>query len=86
MTRSIECAQCRQRFDPSEELCGECIEAEQSTPAWLDFPDGVGHWWRRAPSGYCDVVFLDDEKVTSMDVIEPGYGWQWQRVAPPREG
>ena len=101
MSRSIQCAQCRQKFEPSEELCGECLEAEQSTPAWLDAPPTEpGAYWLR---------YHDDESVlrtivVSVEAMMPngrlyvvtrnsefyrrvdGIAGQWQRVAPPRGG
>ena len=38
MSATLECAQCRQRFDASEELCGECIEKNEADEATVAAP------------------------------------------------
>ena len=89
MSRSIECGQCRQKFEPSEDLCGECLEAEQPAPEWLDAPDGPGWHWMRDPDGQLYIVHLyaSADGLRTIHGSDPVYmRRQWQRVAPPRGG
>lgn len=69
--------------------------ADKDASAWLDAPSGEGYWWVRGRT-YDRIVSVslinadpprwlatgDDEgwEVTANN------GYQWQRVAPPREG
>lgn len=57
MSGTLTCALCCQRFDASEELCGECAHAEDAVtalnaPAWLDAPPTEsGAYWLRYHDG-----------------------------------
>jgi len=61
---------------------------DNPAPAWLDAPDGEGHWWVRDPLGRDFVcrVWRDDLGALLVGTmrVEDEAG-QWQRVAPPRE-
>lgn len=71
-----------------------CVNC-RTAPAWLDAPDGEGYWWVRGRT-YDRIV-----SVSLMATDPPRWratgddedweagaknGYQWQRVAPPREG
>ena len=55
----IQCGQCREFFDASEELCGECMEADE--PGWTsDLPTKIGWYWSRIkqPNGEFHSIVL----------------------------
>ncbi len=92
---SVKCALCRQSFEPSEELCGECVDKEATT--WSrKKPTTPGWHWVRWKSGVVEVVKVwrglsGRWYAEGRDGYSGGVGKVpfedccWQPVAPPKE-
>ena len=61
-------------------------------PAWLDAPDGPGHWHERFPDGSTSLTRVEKSGDYLYERASDGEHYplestsRWQRVAPPREG
>lgn len=82
----LKCEICNARNEDALSL-SVCLRCAMP-PAWLDAPDGEGHWWVRDPLGRDFVcrVWRDDLGALLVGTmrVEDEAG-KWQRVAAPRE-